>query len=140
MKPIYIILGGGLIYYFYNKFKKESIPVPDPAITTAPIIKAVPAKPKKQPKVILPKQQPAPPFVKGAKLTPKLPYKNIPVYNRPEGKIITNATDFEYIGYSPLLSNWILGKIVTYTGLYKAPNIVLVWTKANFWEVAKKTV
>jgi len=138
MKPIYIILGGGLIYYFYNKCKKDAAPAPVP--TSAPIIKAVPAKPKQQPKVILPKQQPAPNFVKGAKLTPKLPYKNVAVYNTPEGKVITNATDFEYIGYSPLLSNWILGKIVTYTGLYKAPNIVTVWSKANFWEVAKKTV
>jgi len=141
-KFIYLILGGGLAYYFYNKFKtnKQTEAAAATAATTPPVIVAIPKVKNPQPKVILPPTPKAPNFPLNSKLNLKLPTYTEPVYINPNGKLLGNVKTAEYIGYSPIFKNWIKVKIVVPVGMYNLPTIKEAWTKLPHWQVAQFTV
>ena len=133
-KLIYYIIGGGLLYFIYNKFKNktpEALPViaPETKLTTLPIAKPKGSKPSKKIETV------TLPFSVGNTIVPILPYKVLNIYDPTFKNILAQSYEAKFIKPVGTKNNVLKVEAMYLSGNYKIPTKIIGYTQAKYWRL-----
>jgi hypothetical protein len=133
---IYYIIGGGLLYFIYNKFKNkspEALPVPVPVtetkLTTLPVSKPKGSKPTKKIETV------TLPFSVGNTIVPVLPYQTLNIYDPTFTKILAKSYEAKFIKPVGSANNVLKVEATYLSGNYKIPTKIIGYTQAKYWRL-----
>lgn len=131
---IYYIIGGGLLYFLYNKLKNkmpEASQIPDQApetkLISLPVSKPKGSKPTKKVEIV------KLPFEPSDNITPKLPYKSIQIFDPTYKKVLGTTREARFIMPVGTAKNLLKVEAVIYSGAYKLPTKIIGYTEAKYW-------
>ena len=133
-KLINYIIVGGILYFLYNKLKNkvpESTQIPDQApetkLISLPVSKPKSSKPAKQIEVV------KLPFEPGNNIIPKLPYKNVQIFDPTYKKVLGTTREARFILPVGTAKNLLKVEAIIYTGAYKLPTKIIGYTEPKYW-------
>lgn len=131
---IYYIIGGGLLYFLYNKLKNktpEASQIPEPApetkLISLPVSKPKESKPTKKVEIV------NLPFEPGNTIIPKLPYKNVQIFDPTYKKVLGTSREARFILPVGTAKNLLKVEAIIYTGAYKLPTKIIGYTEPKYW-------
>jgi hypothetical protein len=132
-KLIYYIIGGGILYFIYDKFVKKK----SEAVTTVPdtIIPLPVTKPKKTVTINPPsKVEPYTiPFNVGQTIVPKFPFNTLDILDPTLKKVVAKSKEAKYLQPIGTLNNYIKVEAIYPKGIYKVPTKIIGYTVSKNW-------
>lgn len=132
-KLIYYIIGGGILYFIYDKFvkkKEEEVQVTPESVIPLPVITPKKTVTINPPSKIKPYTLP---FNIGQTIVPKFPFVTLDILDPTLKKVVAKSKEAKYLQPIGALNNYIKVEAVYQKGIYKIPTKIIGYSLSKNW-------